>query len=172
MTELELYDKPRQYTVATLADFLNLVLMFGTHVKGIRKQKRAPLWFRGHTFDNWSLLPGIFRSGDLLSNAKGTYSNLHLLEDYRYQNFRSRATHQLDSSTLNEVEWQEVMQHHFTPTRLMDWSESAITALTFALECFINPDKRQFHENAMDRATGTPNIWILDAQISLQSLRS
>lgn len=59
-----------------------------------------------------------------------------------------------------KIEWLELMQHHFTSTRLMDWSESAISALMFALEAFINPTSDR--ELEYKRATMTPVIWVMN----------
>ena len=58
------------------------------------------------------------------------------------------------------IEWQEVMQHYLSKTRLMDWSESAIVALGFALEAYINPVED--HETLYRRKNDSPVVWTLN----------
>ena len=117
-------------------------------------------WFRGHSKISYKLEPSIFRKADYQYNDKKTYSNNHLREEYRFQSFMSRNYDNVNYSTPQTViEWQEVMQHFFTKTRLMDWSESLIVALEFALEAFITPVKDlEIQEQCK---VAEPVIWIL-----------
>ncbi len=121
--------------------------------------KRPLFWFRGVSNTNHNLEPNIFRGADYIFNEKKTYSNNHLREDYRFQSFMSRnfdnVTERLPQSV---IEWQEIMQHHFTKTRLMDWSESLTVSLGFALDAFITPDQNM---ETKRKQTLTPAIWIL-----------
>lgn len=55
-------------------------------------------------------------------------------------------------------EWLEVMQHHGVKTRAMDWSESAIHSLMFALEPFFDDKKYRDEE----RRNTVPCVWILE----------
>ena len=121
---------------------------------------KSLFWFRGHAVAAYSLDPNIFRGADYQYNGNRTYSNNHLREDYRFQNFMARNFDNIDYRMPQYViEWQEVMQHFFTKTRLMDWSESLTVALEFALESFIHPVKDE--EIVRRCRTAEPVIWIL-----------
>lgn len=139
------------------------------HIKNIGEEikeeetevsNRPLMWFRGHAMASYNLIPSIFRGTSYQYNSRETYSNNHLREDYRFQSFMSRNFDNVDlRMPQSVVEWQEVMQHFFTKTRLMDWSESVTVALEFALEAFINPiDDLETKER---RRTADPVIWIL-----------
>lgn len=130
------------------------------------RQKKQPsprplLWFRGHAVASYNLNPSIFRGADYKYNSYFTYSNNHLREDYRFQSFMARNFDNVDYKMPQYViEWQEVMQHFFMKTRLMDWSESLIVALEFALDSFINPVKDK--EVSERRKSAEPVIWVLE----------
>lgn len=137
------------------------------HIQGIRKEieqtegdKSPIMWFRGHARTFFHLEPSIFREVDYVYNSEGTYSNNKLREEYRFQSFMSRNYDNVDYRVPQTViEWQEVMQHFFTKTRLMDWSESLTVALEFALESFITPVKDlEIKERCR---VADPVIWIL-----------
>lgn len=119
------------------------------------------LWFRGHASSSYNLQPSIFRGTGYEYNTNKTYSNNHLREDYRFQSFMARNYANVGAHMPQTViEWQEVMQHFFTKTRLMDWSESLIVALEFALEAFITPNADL--EIKERRRTASPVIWVLE----------
>ena len=126
----------------------------------MQDSQRPLLWFRGHAVASYNLDPNIFRKADYLYNRTLTYSNNHLRENYRFQSFMARNFDNIDYKMPQYViEWQEVMQHFFSKTRLMDWSESLTVALEFALESFITPVKdREISERCQ---TAEPIIWIL-----------
>lgn len=124
------------------------------------KSRKSIFWFRGHAVASYSLDPNIFRGADYQYNENQTYSNNHLREDYRFQSFMARNFDNIDYRMPQYViEWQEVMQHFFTKTRLMDWSESLTVALEFALESFIHPVKDE--EITRRCKVAEPVIWIL-----------
>ena len=128
--------------------------------KESKELNRPILWFRGHAVASYNLDPNIFRKADYQYNGNLTYSNNHLREDYRFQSFMARNFDNIDYKMPQYViEWQEVMQHFFTKTRLMDWSESMTVALEFALESFITPVKdKEISERCK---AAEPVIWIL-----------
>lgn len=130
-------------------------------IKGVNESDKPMFWFRGHAIASYNLDPNIFRGADYQYNDNLTYSNNHLREEYRFQSFMARNFDNIDYKMPQYViEWQEVMQHFFTKTRLMDWSESLTVALEFALESFIHPVKED-EEISRRRRIAEPVIWML-----------
>lgn len=119
-----------------------------------------PIWYRGANNYTHNLIPSLFRESNNEFNSDNTYSQLSLREDYRYQNFKTRVFHNVNTNPSNKLEWQALYQHYWGKTRMLDWSESAFTALTFALEPFIDPRER--HDLEIKRHDINPCIWILN----------
>ncbi len=149
----------RTYIVANLAEYYETIATIA-RIDGARAG--TPLWFRGHPYAYYNLLPSIMRtddSRDRINNNK-TYGTKKLREDYRIQNYKARVFHLIQSKPYMKLEWQALYQHNLGKTRLMDWSESARTALSFALEAFINP--RELKDLEYHRCNITPTIWVLN----------
>lgn len=148
------------FTVANLKEYFEAVSSIGAQcdMNG-GGPKFSPIWFRGHQYQHYNLLPSELRKIIVKPNHARSYSCDHLYEEYRYQSFKSHVFHLLQSKPDSRIEWQEIMQHHFTWTRLMDWSESAVTALLFALESFIDP--RDEETQKCRRKDVTPVVWVL-----------
>ena len=153
--------KPQNYAVSCLEDFYTTILKIESIVSNSPSEEIMPLWYRGHEQSLHSLLPSAFRHDDFKMNDSCTYSNNMLREEYRYQSFRARASHKTEYFPESRFEWFEIMQHHFAKTRLMDWSESATSALIFALEAMIDP-KDGDAELDKRRKTFTPTVWVLN----------
>lgn len=148
---------PRYY-----ADCLEDVLKYTDRISEIYREQDIlkPLWFRGHEYSYYNLEPNIFRQAEYYFNPSQTYSNNHLREEYRYQHFMARNFDKTDYRVPRSVfEWQEIMQHFFSKTRLMDWSESLFVALEFALEAFLIPYKNLDISEKRHRLQ--PTLWIL-----------
>ena len=151
----------KQYAAASLSDFFQAILDIQL---GEKRPKDLPLWYRGQDFDwGYQLIPSLFRGNDMAQfsgNSKRTYSQNHLEEEYRYQHFRAKGSHLLAAQVNNSLEWKELMQHHLVHSRLMDWSESVMPSLQFALEAYLKPDDDLAIQER--RRQMAPVIWVLD----------
>lgn len=133
------------------------------HVCANSSAKECPMWFRGHEYEHYTLLPSLYRKQVSQSPVSvwGRYSPMHLREDARDQVFRSRTYHIMQNSIETSLEWQEVKQHHRANTRFLDWSESAFHALIFALEALLDPRSTSY--DVMQRKdTFSPTVWVLN----------
>lgn len=132
-----------------------------------KDMKPPVLWFRGHERTTYFLCPSLYRDlnrdGLTVTGIDGgnkEYTKLHYADDVRTQHYMAKNSHLLKEKPASKIEWLEVMQHHEAKTRLLDWSESAVHALVFALECFF--DGRKIGDDRRQKAT--PCIWVLNPQ--------
>ncbi len=99
---------------------------------------RRILWFRGQARQVWKLVPSLARDAAHLQ-----------AENALIKRFMQNAAPHLDTQPREEWEWIFLMQHHRAFTRLLDWSESPLAALYFAV-----------HEEEHLGASGA--VWCLD----------
>ena len=104
-----------QKSIASIADLLQLL---SSDVPNGTKH----LWFRGHADGRWLLVPSLGRKTGRVK-----------AEAYLIKKFRQNATLLMNPVPTGEWDWLFIMQHHGVPTRLLDWTESPLVALYFAV---------------------------------------
>jgi hypothetical protein len=103
-----------------------------------QREKKKIVWFRGQARSNWTLVPSLARK------------EMHLkAEGALLKRFMQNAVPHIEGPISHEWEWMFLMQHHRAPTRLLDWSESPLASLYFAV-----------HEAA--HAKHEASVWCLD----------
>ena len=82
------------------------------------------LWFRGHAKYSYQNLPSIYRTSSWLTKVYDFGAEFGALKKFKRQSKISRD---------NNFEYLHLLQHHGFPTRLLDWTESSLIGLFFAI---------------------------------------
>lgn len=113
-------------------------------------------WFRGHSAVYCELTPGIFRSTYV------SISELRPIEFSVIEEFKRDAPSLIDTVPAmdNHLAWLFLMQHHGAPTRLLDWTESALVAAFFAVSGDADKDGELWamYPDELNRRSGIPGM--------------
>jgi hypothetical protein len=108
------------------------------------EQYESP-WFRGEQSSNFKLIPSLYRAESGLE----TYSDPEMRTEFKRRALPLVA----ERPPRDDWEWYFLMQHYGAPTRLLDWTDSALVALYFAIASYpANPR----------RGTPRPAVWALN----------
>lgn len=152
-----------KYSVRSLGEYMNTIAVLAKiENAGGEKDYKEPevLWFRGMDYIDHPLIPSLFREKELVNSFednKWNYTKLHYAEDFRTQHYIAKNYHYFSKTPSSRVEWLEVMQHHEVRTRVLDWSESGLHSLIFALEAFL--DGKKYSSDR--RKSQVPGVWVL-----------
>ena len=105
----------KEITISSVSEYISAITSL--------RSDHAKLWFRGHADIDYVLQPTIYRTPYTWESEQPL---LH--------QFKARAARFIVNPPDSDMEWLFIMQHHATPTRLLDWSENALIALAFATQ--------------------------------------
>jgi len=108
----------KNYIASDIAMYLAAI------VQATKKFDDRMLWWRGHSRKSWKLHPSIYHK-----NLSKNETNMTI--QFRNQ---ARVRHR-DVPDINDItSWLFLMQHYGLPTRLLDWTDSPLIALYFAIK--------------------------------------
>lgn len=108
-------------------------------------QGEMPL-FRGAADKSWKLLPTLHRELE----ARKRWDDAKVIERDLFFEFEARA-HTPEHRSASDWDTLFLMRHHGVPTRLLDWTDSLLIAVYFAIGVEWDPPP-----------TATPAIWVLN----------
>ena len=111
-----------KYVISNFSEFESFLSGIGPEIgdpHGIN------LVYRGQVNSEWGLETSAARKYDTLQHERGTVGRFKMKAGSRHSNL---------PALLDYASWLFLMQHYGLPTRVLDWTESALVALYFAIE--------------------------------------
>src|SRR5437667_4864547 len=124
-----------------------------SHVEHLRGKRKGPLWYRGCGKVSHELKPSLYRH-----KQSKTIEDFMSLEKALLARFRQRSIPFQSRSLADEWEWLFLMQHYGVPTRLLDWTESPLMALFFA----VTLARHSLGPRGRPVFGGDASVWVLD----------
>jgi len=124
-------------------------------VEKLRSKRGKRLWYRGCGKASHKLKPSLYRH-----KKHQTIDEILVLEKELLARFRQRSIPFHSRPLTDEWEWLFLMQHYGVPTRLLDWSESPLMALFFAVTLAAH----KIGKSGRPVFSGDACIWLLDPE--------
>jgi hypothetical protein len=123
-----------------------------SYIEKLRANHKDPLWYRGSGKASYKLLPSLYRHQQSKTIEEYIDLEKHLLSRFQQRSipFHSRAI-------SSAWEWLFFMQHYGVPTRMLDWSESPLMALFFA----VTSARHRLSTRGCPVFYGDATVWIL-----------
>ena len=105
--------------------------------EGLQMRNADTVWFRGETNLKYNLNPALMREYDKEKEKK--YGNLRRYHHSNYEEFKFRADGASEMPTgvrFTKSDYVALMQHYEIYTNFLDWTETLITSLYFALKYY------------------------------------
>lgn len=110
-------------------------------------------WFRGMGSSRFHLVPSLYRS----EAGREAFADDELRSEFARRALPLVA----ERPPRDDWEWYSLMQHYGAPTRLLDWTDSALVALYFAISSY-QADHRTVASNGP--VVWALNPWVLNAK--------
>jgi hypothetical protein len=136
----------RVRSVGSLEDYISLLEV-------LRSKPSKRLWYRGCGKTTHTLRPSLYRH-----KRYQAIEDILTLEKDLLARFRQRSIPFHSRPLTDEWEWLFLMQHYGVPTRLLDWSESPLMALFFA----VTQASHTIGNSGRPVFAGDACVWLLD----------
>lgn len=138
----------RERTVASVADLVQLLSDDASALEEAPGVPVPPVWFRGQANADHNLLPAMGREPSLLGREVALLNR-----------FKQNAHAMLGQQPESDWDWLFLARHHGLESRLLDWTESPLVALYFAVSEFTGPAGNVRHSSEDEAADAA--LWCL-----------
>lgn len=137
--------------IKSVSEFITAIF---EKIKSFEPENRKVIWFRGQADETYKLTPNLYRDPtktklpvSIIQTPKSVFN----LERNIDSSFYRKSVIYLSKNGIKNTHWNRyfLKQHYFNLTRLLDWTESALIALFFAVSG---------NETEKDKV---PKVWIL-----------